>query len=69
MTKLTKAERDALPDSAFALPQKRMFPIFDRSHAKAALLDAPRALKDGSITEEEKEYIDRLAREKLAKKI
>ncbi len=40
--KLTKAQRDALPDSAFAGP-KRTFPINDRAHAEAALLNVNRA--------------------------
>lgn len=35
--KLTQAERDALPDSDFAIPSKRECPIHDISHARAAL--------------------------------
>jgi hypothetical protein len=37
--KLTKAERDHLPDSEFALPEKRQYPIPDRYHAELALRD------------------------------
>jgi hypothetical protein len=37
--KLTKAERDRLPDSGFALPEKRQYPIPDRYHAELALRD------------------------------
>lgn len=36
MAKLTQAERDALPDSDFALPG-RHYPVQDKGHAKAAL--------------------------------
>lgn len=36
MSRLTAAQRRALPDSAFAGPN-RTFPITDKSHAKAAL--------------------------------
>lgn len=37
MSKLTKAQRDALPASDFALPATRQYPIQDRNHAEAAL--------------------------------
>lgn len=37
MSKLTQEQRDALPDSAFALPGKRMYPIHDIEHAREAL--------------------------------
>jgi hypothetical protein len=36
MSQLTAAERDALPDSAFALPG-RQYPIHDTAHAQNAL--------------------------------
>ncbi|MGH3502025.1 MAG: hypothetical protein ACRDQA_14250 [Nocardioidaceae bacterium] len=37
LSKLSKAERDALPSSAFVFPKTRDFPINDLAHAKAAL--------------------------------
>ena len=37
MAKLTAAERNALPRSAFALPEYRRYPIQDREHAELAL--------------------------------
>ena len=37
MSDLSTDARKALPDSAFALPAKRKFPIHDASHARAAL--------------------------------
>lgn len=45
--KLTKAQRDRLPASEFALPEKRQYPIPDRYHAELALRDLHHAsLKD-----------------------
>jgi hypothetical protein len=46
--KLTKAERDRLPDSEFALPEKRQYPIPDRYHAELALQD----LHDASLKDQ-----------------
>ena len=40
MARLTTAERNALPDSAFAIPSKRKYPEEDAGHAKAALARA-----------------------------
>lgn len=40
LAKLTKAERDALPASAFVFPGKRAYPIHDKNHAKAAVMDS-----------------------------
>lgn len=37
LSKLTSAERKALPSSAFVFPKARKFPIHDRAHAIAAL--------------------------------
>jgi len=37
MTALTKEQRDKLPNSAFALPKTREFPINDEEHARKAL--------------------------------
>ena len=37
MAELTEEERAKLPDSAFADPEKRAYPIHDEEHAKAAL--------------------------------
>lgn len=36
MARLTKAERDALPASAFGDPKAREFPIHDAAHVRAA---------------------------------
>jgi hypothetical protein len=37
MAKLTTDERKKLPDSTFALPAERAYPIPDQSHAQNAL--------------------------------
>jgi hypothetical protein len=37
MSKLSAAERDALPDSAFAFPKDRKEPIHDRGHVLSAI--------------------------------
>jgi hypothetical protein len=37
MAKLNKERRDALPDSAFAIPEKRAYPVQDKGHAQAAV--------------------------------
>ena len=37
MAKLTAAQRKALPDSAFAIPSKRKYPVEDAAHRKNAL--------------------------------
>ena len=42
MARLTAAQRNALPDSAFAGPN-RTFPITDKNHARAALMLANKA--------------------------
>ena len=34
---LTTKQREALPDSAFAIPEERKYPIHDKNHARAAL--------------------------------
>jgi hypothetical protein len=37
MAQLTASRRKALPDSAFAIPERRAYPIHDRTHARNAL--------------------------------
>jgi hypothetical protein len=64
MAKLTAKKRKALPKKTFAGPG-RSFPIPDKNHAKAALFDAPRAERAGSITPMQKAMIDKKAKAKL----
>lgn len=65
MTALTREERAALPDAAFALMDRRAFPVIDKDHAEAALMDAPLSLRAGHITPEQKAEIDACAHEVL----
>lgn len=37
MAQLTYKKRESLPDSAFALPEERRYPIHDLAHARNAL--------------------------------
>lgn len=37
MARLSYARRKKLPASAFAIPEKRKYPIYDRTHARNAL--------------------------------
>lgn len=37
MSDLTHKTRNALPDSAFAIPEARAYPIHDEAHARLAL--------------------------------
>jgi hypothetical protein len=51
MAELTEEERAKLPDSAFADPEKRAYPIHDEEHAKAALA---RVKQNGTKDEQKK---------------
>ena len=48
MAELSAAHRDALPASAFAIPERRAYPIHDQSHAVNALA---RVAQNGSPEE------------------
>jgi hypothetical protein len=51
MAKLNAAERRKLPNSAFAIPAKRAYPIPDKDHA----LDALREVKTRGTEAEQKQ--------------
>lgn len=68
MTKLTADERKRLKPKQFAGPD-RSFPIENKSHAEAALRDAPRALHVGHITKSQESHIVREARHKLNQRL
>jgi len=51
--KLTYQERQSLPDSAFAIPEKRKYPIHDLAHARNALA---RVAAFGSPEEKKRVY-------------
>lgn len=66
MSKLSSKERSKIPSEEFAGPG-RSFPIEDADHAKAAILDAPKAEAAGSITSHQEAMIERRAKAKLDK--
>ena len=61
MSKLTTTQRDRLPDSKFAEPEKRAYPIEDAAHAKNAKARAAQAAKAGRMSKAEETRIDRKA--------
>lgn len=58
MTELSSHERDALPDSAFGLPDKRGYPMPDARHARNAKARAAAEFNNGNLTSDEKARID-----------
>ncbi len=64
MSKLTPSERAAIPTGEFAGPD-RTYPIPDKGHAKAAIVDASRAERVGNISPGTEERIDAAAERKL----
>jgi hypothetical protein len=61
MTKLSEDDRDKLPASKFAEPEKRAYPIEDAAHAKNAKARASQAAKAGRMTKAEEHKIDKRA--------
>ena len=48
MSKLKARKRNRLPKRSFAIPSKRLYPIHDKAHARAALAYAKRPNTRGS---------------------
>lgn len=65
MAKLTHEQRKRLPEKEFALPEKRAFPIENKSHARNAKARASMSYNEGHITKAEEERVDRAANRKL----
>lgn len=61
MAKLSESDRDKLPASKFAEPDKRAYPIEDAAHAKNAKSRASQAAKAGRISKSEERKIERKA--------
>lgn len=68
MAKLTAKTRNKLPDSAFAEPKERKFPVEDKAHAKNAKARASMLKNEGKISESTKAKIDAKANKVLKKK-
>lgn len=58
MTKLTSDEREDLPESKFALPKERKYPIEDKAHARNAKARAGQQEKAGKLSAADKEKVD-----------
>jgi hypothetical protein len=58
MTKLTQTARDALPDSAFGLPETRSYPMPDAAHARAAKARAAEEFHRGLLSAADRIRID-----------
>lgn len=65
MVELSTNQRNALPDSAFGLPQKRTYPMPDVSHARNAKARAAEEFNLGNLSSSERAQIDRKANEIL----
>jgi len=65
VSKLTKAERDSLPDDEFGLPEKRASPVDTKARARNAKARATQELERGLLTPEERNEIDQAADRKL----
>lgn len=61
MSKLSTSQRAALPKSTFAGPG-RSFPINDRKHAKAAIMDTSASVRAGHISVGQADKIKERAR-------
>jgi len=61
MAELDTNERKHLPDSAFAEPDQRKYPIEDKAHARNAKARASQAVKAGRMSKAEEARIDRKA--------
>lgn len=59
MAKLSQSDRNALPNSKFAEPEKRAYPIENEAHAKNAKARASQAVKAGRMSKAEEGKIDK----------
>jgi hypothetical protein len=67
VAKLSESERDKLPASKFAEPDKRAYPIEDAAHANNAKARASQAAKAGRISKAEERKIDKKANAAIKK--
>ena len=67
MAELSTNTRKKLPDSKFAEPDKRKYPIEDKAHARNAKARASQAAKAGRMSKAEEKRIDRKADAVLGK--
>jgi len=67
MAKLTAKQRNNLPVSEFAGPDKS-YPVNDRSHAANAKARAEQQCEKGNLSKAERDKIDARANKKMGKK-
>jgi len=67
MAELDAADRNKLPKSKFAEPDKRAYPIEDKPHARNAKARASQAVKAGRMSKAEADRIDKKADKVLGK--
>ena len=67
MAKLTKKQRDKLPDSKFALPGHK-YPVEDAAHARNAKARAAQQVKAGNLSKADEKKVDAKADKVLKKK-
>lgn len=67
MAKLTSKQRNKLPNSSFAGPD-RSYPVNDKSHAANAKARASQAVNSGRMSKSEESRIDSKANKVLGKK-
>ncbi len=67
MRKLDADDRNNLPPKKFAEPDKRAYPIEDKSHARNAKARASQAVKAGRMSKSEESKIDKKADSVLRK--
>jgi hypothetical protein len=68
VTKITTKARKKLPDSKFAEPKDRKYPIENKSHAANAKARASEMENKGKLSISEKKKIDSKANKVLGKK-
>ena len=61
MAELSTKKRNSLPKSDYGLPEQRKYPMPDKSHARNAKARASQQEEKGTISESQKEKIDRKA--------
>lgn len=61
MTELKAKTRKSLPNSDFAEPDKRAYPIEDKAHARNAKARASQAVHAGRMSKDEEAKIDKKA--------
>ena len=61
MAELTTRKRDSEPKSDFGLPEKRKYPMPDKSHARNAKARASQQKNEGNLSAADKKRIDRKA--------